>query len=387
MVSVEQQFVNTVKGLSMDAIQKANSGHPGMPMGMADAATILWTRHLRHNPANPKWSNRDRFVLSAGHGSMLLYSLMHLTGYREISLSEIQRFRQLHSKTPGHPETQITQGVETTTGPLGQGFANAVGMALAEAHLAARFNRDGHALVDHWTYAIAGDGCLMEGISYEAASLAGHLGLGKLVVLYDDNNISIDGRIDITFTEDVTTRFEAMNWEVLTVDGHDREGVDAALTQARSQTERPTLIRCKTIIGKGAPTKSDSSAAHGAPLGEEEIRGAKASMEWSEEPFYVPEDVKNWMEELRGCWKGSEALWQEIASNYREDYPQEFEAFEKQTRGLVRIDWKNVLPPFEPGTAMASRKSGGQVLNAIAAVDPRLIGGSADLEEVTTTVS
>ena len=384
--NVSQLLVNTIKGLSMDAIEAANSGHPGMPMGMADTASVLWTQFLKHNPGNPQWTNRDRFVLSAGHGSMLLYSLMHLTGYEEVTLDQVKQFRQLGSKTPGHPETQITKGVETTTGPLGQGFANAVGMALAEAHLAQHFNRPDHNIVDHMTYAIAGDGCLMEGISYEAASLAGHLQLGKLVVLYDDNEISIDGRTDITFTENVTQRFEAMNWQVIEVDGHDRAAVTKGIEQAKSDTTRPTLVRCKTRIGKGAPTKEDSSAAHGAPLGAGELSGAKAGMGWPEETFYVPQEVRTWMTELGACWSSSENHWNETFAAYEREFPELAAEYNQRMTGNGLPDgWEAGLPSFEVGGAMATRKSSGAVLNGIAGAIPSLLGGSADLEGSNNT--
>ena len=383
---LSQLLVNTIKGLSMDAIEAANSGHPGMPMGMADAASVLWTEFLHHNPKNPAWANRDRFVLSAGHGSMLLYSLMHLTGYEDIGLEQIKNFRQLGSKTPGHPETQITRGVETTTGPLGQGFANAVGMALAEAHLATRFNPPGYSLVDHFTFAIVGDGCLMEGISYEAASLAGHLGLGKLVVLYDDNEISIDGRTDITFTEDVSARFEAMGWQVISVDGHARNQVSEAIAAAKGEGDRPSLIRCKTQIGKGAPTKEDSSAAHGAPLGTQELEGAKASMNWPTEPFHVPQELRVWMGEMETRWAGEEEEWNTTFSRFQDAHPALAAEFMEATTGSgLPAEWEDALPTFPLGESMATRKSSGVVLNAIANTVKTLVGGSADLEGSNNT--
>ena len=283
--------VNTIRFLAADAVQQANSGHPGMPMGMADVAYVLWTQFLRFNPADPAWFNRDRFILSAGHGSMLLYALLHLTGY-DLSLDDIKRFRQWESKTPGHPEVGHTPGVETTTGPLGQGAGNSVGIALAEAMLAARFNRPGFDLIDHYTYALVSDGDLMEGVSSEAASLAGHLRLGKLIWLYDDNHISIDGSTDLSFTEDRAARFRAYGWDTIAVDGHDRVAVAQAIAAARSQTERPTLILCRTHIGYGAPTRQDTSAAHGEPLGETELRGAKEKLGWpTDARFLIPPDV------------------------------------------------------------------------------------------------
>src|SRR5437867_310255 len=281
-------LANAIRALTMDAVQSANSGHPGMPMGMAEIAVALWTRHLRHNPANPQWPDRDRFVLSNGHGSMLQYALLHLTGY-DLSLGELKRFRKLHSKTPGHPEYGVTPGVETTTGPLGQGLANAVGMALAEKLLAAEFNRPGHSIVDHRTYVFLGDGCLMEGISHEACSLAGTLGLGKLTAFYDDNGISIDGEVEGWFTDDTPKRFEAYRWHVIAdVDGHDVDAVDAAIQKAHCVTDRPTLICCKTIIGKGSPNKAGTEAVHGAALGEKEVAATREALGWTYPPFEIP---------------------------------------------------------------------------------------------------
>jgi len=282
---------DAIRALAMDAVQQANSGHPGAPMGMAEVAQALWTRHLRHDPANPAWANRDRFVLSNGHGSMLIYALLHLTGY-DLPMGELRRFRQLHSRTPGHPEVGVTPGVETTTGPLGQGLANAVGMALAESLLAAEFNRPGHTIVDHHTYAFAGDGCLMEGVSHEVCSLAGTLGLGKLVVLYDDNGISIDGEVKHWFGDDTAARFESYGWRVIGgVDGHDVAAVDAAIARARTQTDKPTLIVCRTVIGQGSPKMAGTHAVHGAPLGSDEIAATRAALGWTSAPFEIPQSV------------------------------------------------------------------------------------------------
>ncbi|MDP4660004.1 MAG: thiamine pyrophosphate-dependent enzyme, partial [OM182 bacterium] len=287
-----KQCANAIRALSMDAVQKANSGHPGAPMGMADIAEVLWKDHLSHSPSNPKWLNRDRFVLSNGHGSMLIYSLLHLTGY-DVSIEDIKQFRQMDSKTPGHPEYGYTPGVETTTGPLGQGLANAVGMAIAEKTLGAQFNRPGFDVVDHHTYVFAGDGCLMEGISHEVCSLAGTLKLGKLIVFYDDNGISIDGEVEDWFSDDTAKRFDAYDWQVLAVDGHDSEAINAAVIQAKADATRPTLIKCKTIIGFGSPNKQGTAATHGAPLGAEEIAATRAALDWPHSEFIIPEDIKN----------------------------------------------------------------------------------------------
>ncbi|MDP4782967.1 MAG: thiamine pyrophosphate-dependent enzyme, partial [Gammaproteobacteria bacterium] len=287
-----KQCANAIRALSMDAVQKANSGHPGAPMGMADIAEVLWKDHLSHSPSNPKWLNRDRFVLSNGHGSMLVYSLLHLTGY-DVSIEDIKQFRQMDSKTPGHPEYGYTPGVETTTGPLGQGLANAVGMAIAEKTLGAQFNRPGFDVVDHHTYVFAGDGCLMEGISHEVCSLAGTLKLGKLIVFYDDNGISIDGEVADWFSDDTAKRFDAYDWQVLAVDGHDSDAINAAVIEAKADATRPTLIKCKTIIGFGSPNKQGTAATHGAPLGAEEIAATRAALDWPHSEFIIPEDIKN----------------------------------------------------------------------------------------------
>ena len=327
-------LANAIRALAMDAVQAANSGHPGMPMGMAEIAVALWQRHLRHNPANPHWFDRDRFVLSNGHGSMLQYALLHLTGYA-LPMEELKRFRQLHSKTPGHPELGVTPGVETTTGPLGQGLANAVGMALAEKLLAAEFNRPGHAIVDHHTYVLVGDGCLMEGISHEACSLAGTLGLAKLIAIYDDNGISIDGETKGWFTDDTVKRFAAYGWNVLgPLDGHDVEAVDAALGEAKGQQGRPTLIVCKTVIGRGAPNKAGTEAVHGAALGEAEVAAARSALGWRYAPFEIPAEVyAGWDARARGA--GLEREWQARYAAYAAAYPAESEEFKRRMAGAL----------------------------------------------------
>lgn len=377
-ISQQQHAATIVRGLAMDAVQKANSGHPGLPMGMADAAVVLWTQFLTYDPAHPHWPNRDRFVLSAGHGSMLLYSLLHLSGY-DVSLDDLKQFRQWGSKTPGHPESDLTPGVETTTGPLGQGFGNAVGLALAEAWLATKFNRPGFPLVDHHTYVIASDGDLMEGISHEAASLAGHLGLGKLIVLYDDNNISIDGPTDLTFTEDVRKRFEAYGWQTLAADGHDIEDVAGALSTAKEETKRPTLIACRTTIGFGSPNRAGTAKAHGEPLGEEEVRLSKEQLGLPiDQAFYVPNDVYAFMAEAGKTGANRHAVWHELRDRYAKQYPELAEAYEKGLSGeaAVTLDTGAL---FEAGKAMASRNTSGIVLAELFEQVPNLIGGSADL--------
>lgn len=370
---------NTIRGLTMDAVQKANIGHPGMPMGAADMAVVLWHQFLRHNPAHPSWFDRDRFVLSAGHGSMLLYSLLHLTGY-DLPLSELMQFRQWGSQTPGHPEYGHTVGVETTTGPLGQGISNAVGMALAEKWLAARFNKPDFALVNHFTYAIAGDGDLMEGVSHEAASLAGHLGLGKLIVLYDDNQITIDGRTDLSFSEDVLARFAAYGWQTNRIDGHDPLAVQAAITQAQADSTRPSLIACRTTIGYGSPNRQGTSKAHGEPLGEAEIQLTKEALGWPLEPlFYVPDPVYSWMKEGTENGVASWQTWQTVWQGYQAAYPDDAARFQQHMDGDVSVDWQAVLPVFDPSKALATRAASGQTINALAAHVPSLLGGSADL--------
>ncbi|WP_166978844.1 transketolase [Rhodocaloribacter litoris] len=381
-----QRSINTIRFLAVDAVQQANSGHPGMPMGMAAPAYVLWHHFLKHNPKDPAWPDRDRFVLSAGHGSMLLYALLHLTGY-DLPMEELKRFRQWGSRTPGHPENFLTPGVETTTGPLGQGFANGVGMAIAERFLAARFNRPDFPVVDHYTYGIVSDGDLMEGISHEAASLAGHLGLGKLIYLYDDNEISIDGSTDLAFTEDVGRRFEAYGWQVLDVpDGNDLEAVARALETARSDASRPSLIITHTHIGYGSPNKQDTAEAHGAPLGEEEVRLTKRALGWPEEPaFFVPGEVYEHLGEAVERGRAAQEAWQALLERYAGAYPDEAAAFRAWLDGRLPEDWDADLPVFEPGTSVATRKASGAVLAALGAKLPNLIGGSADLTPSNNT--
>jgi transketolase len=377
------QLANALRALAMDAVEAAKSGHPGMPMGMAEIAVALWTRHLVHNPADPAWPDRDRFVVSNGHGSMLLYALLHLTGY-DLPLEELKRFRQLHSKTPGHPEVGATPGVETTTGPLGQGISNAVGMALAERLLAAQFNRPGHEIVDHRTYAFLGDGCLMEGISHEACSLAGTWGLGKLTALYDDNGISIDGKVAGWFTDDTPGRFEAYGWNVIrTVDGHDVDAVDAAIAAARQVTDRPTLICCKTVIGKGAPTKAGTADVHGAALGEKEVAAARAALGWEHPPFEIPAAIyAQWAARERGA--AAQRAWQTRFAAYRAAHPELAAEFERRMAGLLPPDWPRIASDFvaaqaAKGETMATRKASQQAIEAYAQRLPELLGGSADL--------
>lgn len=379
-LSLEQRCVHTLRTLSIDAVQKANSGHPGMPMGMADVAYVLWNDFLNHNPANPSWFNRDRFVLSAGHGSMLLYSLLHLSGY-ELSMDELKNFRQWNSLTPGHPEVGLTPGVETTTGPLGQGFGNGVGMALAEAHLAARYNRENHAVVDHYTYAIVSDGDLMEGVSQEAASLAGHLQLGKLIYFYDDNNITIDGSTDLAFTENVQQRFEAYGWHCIPIDGHDRAAIREATKQARAVTDKPSLILCRTHIGFGSPNKQDSSSSHGSPLGEDEITLTKQKYGVdASRTFHIDEDVLEQYHSALTKGAQAEAAWNEAFSAYQAAFPDEAEAFSASIARKLPESWDDVLPVFDTDSkGLATRKSSGKVLDEITQKIPSLVGGSADL--------
>ncbi len=372
-----------IRALAMDAVQQANSGHPGAPMGMAEIAEVLWRHHLKHNPANPKWADRDRFVLSNGHGSMLIYALLHLTGY-DLPIEELKRFRQLHSKTPGHPEYGYAPGIETTTGPLGQGISNAVGMALAEKVLAAEFNRPDHSVVDHHTYVFLGDGCLMEGISHEACSLAGTLGLGKLVAFYDDNNISIDGHVQGWFTDDTPKRFEAYGWQVIRdVQGHDPAEIEAAIQQARANTTQPTLICCKTIIGAGAPNKQDSHDVHGAPLGTAEIEAARAHIGWNHPPFEIPADVyEAWDARTKGA--AVEAHWHTRFGAYREAYPALAAEFERRMSGELPTDWAEhvagvLAKVADKAETIATRKASQNSIEAFAPKLPELIGGSADL--------
>lgn len=384
---IDQLCINTIRALAMDGVQKARSGHPGMPMGMADAAYALWTRFLKHNPKDPKWPNRDRFVLSAGHGSMLLYSLLYLTGY-DLTLEDLMAFRQWGSRTPGHPEYGLTPGVETTTGPLGQGFANGVGMAIAERFLAATFNRPGFPIFDHYTYAIVSDGDLMEGISHEAASLAGHLGLGKLVYLYDDNDISIEGSTDITFTEDVAARFRAYGWHVQKVDGYDLKAIAAAIRAARRETARPSLIICRTHIAYGSPHKQDDASAHGEPLGEEEVRLTKQALGWPPDAqFWVPPEVLPVFRRAMEEGAAAQARWQAMFADYARQYPREAALLERLWAGELPDGWEEALPSFSPADGpMATRKASGIVLNALAKALPTLIGGSADLAPSNLTL-
>ena len=376
-------MANAIRALAMDAVQQANSGHPGAPMGMAEVAVALWGRHLRHNPAHPRWPGRDRFVLSNGHGSMLQYALLHLSGY-DLALGELRSFRQLHSKTPGHPEVDVTPGVETTTGPLGQGLANAVGMALAEKLLAAQFNREGHAIVDHHTYVFMGDGCLMEGISHEASALAGAWKLNKLIALYDDNGISIDGAVAPWFIDDTPKRFEAYGWNVIAgVDGHDVDAVDAAIANARKSTGAPTIICCKTVIGKGSPNRGGTSKAHGEALGADEIRLTRAAIGWPHEPFVIPEEAYSlWDAQARGA--DAEAGWREAFAAYAAAHPQLASEYERRMAGELPVAWaKTVADAASAAHAkaetVASRKASQIALEALTGALPELLGGSADL--------
>ena len=387
MTNLDQLCINTIRFLSVDAVQKANSGHPGMPLGAAPMAYALWTRLLKHNPRNPAWFDRDRFVLSAGHGSMLLYSLLHLTGY-ELSLEEIKRFRQWSSKAPGHPERGHTPGVEVTTGPLGQGFANAVGMALAEAQLAARYNRPGFEIIDHATYAIASDGDLMEGVASEAASLAGHLRLGKLTCLYDDNEVTLAAGTSVTFTEDRARRFEAYGWHTISVaDGNDLDAIDAALQAARKEAERPSLILVRTHIGYGSPHKQDSFEAHGSPLGEEEVRLTKKALGWPAEPtFRIPDAALEHFREALPNGARAEAEWNARMAAYAKAFPELAAELQRRVRGELPPGWDADIPVFDADAkGVATRAASGKVMNAIAPRLPALIGGSADLDPSTYT--
>ncbi|MFD0871653.1 transketolase [Paenibacillus residui] len=383
---LEQLAINTIRTLSIDAVEKAQSGHPGMPMGAAPMAYKLWSKFMNHNPANPEWFNRDRFVLSAGHGSMLLYSLLHLFGY-DLSIDDLKNFRQWGSKTPGHPEYGHTPGVEATTGPLGQGIAMAVGMAMAEEHMAAVYNRDNFSIVDHYTYVICGDGDLMEGISSEAASLAGHLQLGKLIVLYDSNNISLDGELNLSFSENVLQRFEGYGWQVLRVeDGNNLEEIHEAIAAARADY-RPTLIEVKTVIGFGSPNKGGTSAAHGTFLGKDEVQLTKKVYEWhEEEDFFVPDVVRAHFEEMKQQGIKKEEAWNELVAEYKKAYPELAAQFEQAVKGELPEGWDADLPVYSPeDKAIATRKASENALNAIAKNVPALIGGSADLESSTFT--
>ncbi len=379
-MSLHDLTANTIRGLTMDAVQKANIGHPGMPMGAADMATVLWSRFLKFNPEDPHWPNRDRFVLSAGHGSMLIYSLLYLTGY-ELPLDELKQFRQWGSQTPGHPESHLTPGVETTTGPLGQGISNAVGLALAEKWLAAHFNRPGYDIVDHHTYVIASDGDLMEGISHESCALAGHLGLGKLIVLYDDNHITIDGSTDLSYSDDVPKRFEAYGWFAQRADGHDPDAVEKALRAAVAETDRPSIIAFRTHIGFGSPNKQDTSSAHGEPLGDEEIRLTKENLGWPTEPlFYIPDQVLIYMRGAARAGAQRQAEWTELVAAYETTYPELAAAYRQSLSGELPDGWDEGLDQlFEPGKSIATRAASGAVLDLVSPRIPFLVGGSADL--------
>lgn len=382
---LDQLCVNTIRTLSMDAVQAANSGHPGMPMGMADVAYVLWKKFLKHNPKNPQWFDRDRFILSAGHGSMLLYSLLHLTGY-DLSLKEIKNFRQLGSITPGHPEFGMTPGVETTTGPLGQGFGTGVGMAMAERFMAATFNKDDSTLIDHFTYAIVSDGDLMEGISHESASMAGHLKLRKLIYLYDSNKISIDGSTDLAFTDDTKKRFEAYGWDVQQIDGHNHDEIEQAIQYAQ-RTDTPSLIECKTTIGFGSPNKEGTAASHGSPLGDDEIKLTKEKLGWpNKEPFFIPEEVKNEMRKAVDKGEKSESIWKERLEDFENKYPADGVLFKSFVSRDLPEDWSEVIPVFKADEkGVASRNASGKVLDQISDHIFNLVGGSADLTGSTKT--
>ena len=389
-MSSRKQLANAIRALSMDGVQKANSGHPGAPMGMADIAEVLWRSHLNHNPQNPNWADRDRFVLSNGHGSMLIYSLLHLSGY-ELSIDDLKNFRQLHSKTPGHPEYGYAPGIETTTGPLGQGITNAVGMAIAEKALAAQFNKPGHDIVDHFTYVFMGDGCLMEGISHEACSLAGTLGLGKLIAFWDDNGISIDGHVEGWFSDDTPKRFEAYGWHVIpAVDGHDADAINAAIEAAKAETSRPTLICTKTIIGFGSPNKAGSHDCHGAPLGNDEIKAAREFLGWEYAPFEIPTDIyAAWDAKQAGASK--EAAWNEKFAAYAKAYPAEAAEYKRRVAGELPANWEaatsEIIANLQANPAnIASRKASQNALEAFGKLLPEFMGGSADLAPSNLTM-
>jgi transketolase len=384
---LQELAINTIRMLSVDAVQKAESGHPGLPMGAAAMAYALWTRHLRHNPRNPHWVNRDRFILSAGHGSMLLYSLLHLTGY-DLPMEEIKNFRQWGSITAGHPEVHLTPGIETTTGPLGQGAANAVGMALAEEFLAHHFNRDDHNVIDHYTYAIVSDGDLMEGICMEASALAGHWGLGKLIYLYDSNDITLDGKASMTFSEDIGMRYEAWGWHVQTVEnGNDVDAIDAAIDHAKLAADVPSIIIVKTIIGYGSPEKSGTSEAHGSPLGEEEVRRTKANLGWPvDEQFYIPGEVLEHFREAMQIGEAEEVVWEERFNAWRDAYPELAEEWGLAFSNQLPDDWDVDIPVFSADKKIATRNASGETLNAIAKHIPTMIGGDADLAGSTKTL-
>jgi len=384
-----QELANAIRALSMDAIQKSNSGHPGAPMGMADIAQVLWTDFLKHNPTNPEWADRDRFILSNGHGSMLIYSLLHLTGY-DLSINDIKDFRQLHSKTPGHPEYGYAPGIETTTGPLGQGITNAVGMAIAEKSLAASFNKEGHEIVDHNTYAFLGDGCLMEGISHEACSLAGTLGLGKLIAFWDDNGISIDGEVEGWFTDDTPKRFESYGWQVISVDGHNPEEIKAAIIAAKAETTKPTMICCKTIIGFGSPAKQGTHDCHGAPLGADEIIATRKALGWNYGDFEIPEDIyAGWDNKEQG--QAAEQSWDEKFAAYASAYPELAAEYKRRVNNELPADWEAKSSAYitdlqDNQANIATRKASQNCIEAYGAMLPELLGGSADLAPSNLTM-
>ncbi|WP_337264815.1 MULTISPECIES: transketolase [unclassified Serratia (in: enterobacteria)] len=389
-MSSRKELANAIRALSMDAVQKANSGHPGAPMGMADIAEVLWRDYLNHNPTNPHWADRDRFVLSNGHGSMLIYSLLHLTGY-DLPMSELENFRQLHSKTPGHPEYGYTPGVETTTGPLGQGIANAIGFAIAERTLAAQFNRPGHEIVDHHTYAFMGDGCMMEGISHEACSLAGTMKLGKLTAFYDDNGISIDGHVEGWFTDDTAKRFEAYGWHVVRgVDGHNSDAIKAAIEEAHKVTDKPSLLMCKTIIGFGSPNKAGTHDSHGAPLGEAEVAAARVQLGWKYPAFEIPQDIyAQW--DAKEAGKAKEAAWNDKFAAYAKAFPELAAEFKRRVNGELPANWqaeaKKFVEQLQANPAnIASRKASQNALEAFGKVLPEFLGGSADLAPSNLTM-
>lgn len=389
-MSTRRELANAIRALSMDAVQKAKSGHPGAPMGMADIAEVLWRDYLNHNPANPQWVDRDRFMMSNGHGSMLIYSLLHLTGY-DLSIDDLKNFRQLHSKTPGHPEYGYAPGIETTTGPLGQGIANAVGMAAAEKTLAAQFNRPGHEIVDHYTYVFMGDGCMMEGISHEVCSLAGTLGLGKLIAFYDDNGISIDGEVEGWFTDDTPARFAAYNWHVIPgVDGHDAQAIKTAIEAARAEKDKPTLICCKTVIGFGSPNKEGKEECHGAPLGDDEIRVTRERLGWHHAPFEVPADLySQW--DARAAGASKEGVWNEKFAAYQAEHPKLAAEFTRRQKGELPADFAARAEDYiktcqQADEKIASRKASQNTLNAYGPLLPELLGGSADLAASNLTI-
>ncbi len=389
-MSSRKELANAIRALSMDAVQKANSGHPGAPMGMADIAEVLWRDYMNHNPTNPHWADRDRFVLSNGHGSMLIYSLLHLTGY-DLPITELANFRQLHSKTPGHPEYGYTPGIETTTGPLGQGIANAVGFAIAERTLAAQFNREGHDIVNHHTYAFMGDGCMMEGISHEAASLAGTMKLGKLTAFYDDNGISIDGHVEGWFTDDTAARFEAYNWHVIRhVDGHNPDAIKAAIEESHKVTDKPTLILCKTIIGFGSPNKAGTHEVHGAALGADEVAATRKAIGWNYPPFEIPQDIyAQW--DAKEAGKAKEAAWNDKFAAYAKAHPELAKEFDRRVNGELPVNWQAESQKFIEGLQakpanIASRKASQNTLEAFGKILPEFLGGSADLAPSNLTM-